>query len=565
MADINYAGLFAWNKSKYASESVKGLTEDGKLVVFWDEIPVNQLEEAKDWWKTNRLAVADPEVEYKKFDGTWRTVDVSTDRRANRVVVTLAFGYYETLAWTNARVARITQSQSNSQGAGVSGTTSEEPGRTITVRFPNLNPFKLFTMLAAAPCTDETVTDPVIGTETVTGVWNILVCSPGRNEEDGSGFVDMVLSLDLFTLKAIEDYLGSNRSDVYYVHNVPKPDAQGILNLWGAIKGNSASVSYNADRNTCTLILRDKDMTGVTYANTVTAWACDSQEVTDFWFGVNDPDACKIVNSTNGAHYTNQTAGWSFRRSVRERGDGSWDVSVESRQRLYRAYGTAYGAYATGELIENNAGGTRRRWLQLGLTSQTPRSISAQVDGYSKSQVIRPQDDCSKNVETVEEYFANLSNTAYDSEKTSEYTDSRQDFVHSPTEPILSGSFGSCVKSKDPRSGLWMGTVVTRTYRSGLGGLVTPGDYKTDAVPMREPYSGSDDGYATRYERTYVRHFAASSGSAAATWLMSTTKDHDNQDINPALADAKIVNADKFLACNRVLWKAVKVIRSSTG
>lgn len=322
----DYEVLLDLNRCFVAEEKQDGQTTDKVIALVWKDVPNTQAKRAADWERANRISITDLKTEYKVYAGTWRSVGVETTRASSsgaNIVHRFAYGYATALTWTEARLFSGRSAKAHDQAVtGTSGTTSDNPGKHYVVRFPNINPFKLNTVLATV---SDSYTDPVVNTETLTGAWNVLFATAGK-QEDGAGYIDVVLSLDKYTLALYEYYNTINQALVYRLYNVPRDDAQSIIDAWKTTDGRSASADFSDERQTVTLTLRDR---GSPKDNTTITWiksACDSYFQQHLAWGYTKAEIKAWAEGIS----TNDLATRTL--SIQDRGDGLFNGVMEERK-----------------------------------------------------------------------------------------------------------------------------------------------------------------------------------------------------------------------------------------
>ena len=126
MAEFNAAECLNLRKAKLRKNAGMGLTSDVSLTLVWENIPVREGELARAWAYSNRLTLTSPEIEYKTYTGTWRSIQLEVVPQTGSSVSlehTFAYGYITTIAtdpstWTEARLTedRVQQQVGNTDG-----------------------------------------------------------------------------------------------------------------------------------------------------------------------------------------------------------------------------------------------------------------------------------------------------------------------------------------------------------------------------------------------------------------------------------------------------------------
>jgi hypothetical protein len=200
--------------------------------------------------------------------------------------------------------------------------------------------------------------------------------------DDGSGIITMSLAISHFRLDAFTNWLTGRNEEIVYLWGYGKDEAQAVIDAWKA-KGHGATVAYRKEDGLVDLVLRSRDYDQVDVTSQTSSWDCRYREITDYHFGVSDPELSPLT--------TTPANGVSYDRQLRDNGDGSWDILIVTRQVQYRDI-----PFQVSRISGMLTTETRQ---QLGLTTQTPESMELE-SGKVKEQRVEVRDDCSKDVLT---------------------------------------------------------------------------------------------------------------------------------------------------------------------
>jgi hypothetical protein len=338
-----------------------------------------------------QLWVKDPVVGRETFPGTYRVVTVDVDVQKpglKGIIQTLRKGFAESPQWTEARIERKIAALSNTVGvAGISGTTSDPVDQVFDVLFPNCSPLAIESIAAALRAGNYSGGITVRG-ETHSGAWHVLSVST-KIEEDGSATATLRVATPQYTITAYDDYGLDRAMDVHYVMDVPKDQAQGIVNAWKAAHevGASATVSYSRDQKLVDIVLRETAAEEHEFDAGLSAADCRYTESETIYLNVADADSYPISAPTSGD-------GVSYTRNVTRNINGTWDITIKTRTARYRDAGNA--------VVEVSAAQATQQRQQLGVTIEPIESIMETL-GAVKSQRVEIRDDCSKDVTTTTE------------------------------------------------------------------------------------------------------------------------------------------------------------------
>jgi hypothetical protein len=297
-------------------------------------------------WPTNSKEqrwVEDPEVDGVPLPGIWRQAFITRIERQKQghtmflIVLTLRRGWAESIDWTEALLIERKNSDGNSESvSGVDDSSSYDDASAVIVRFPNISPYKMTAVmaeLAASVYTDQQVQD-----NTLTGSWH-KAFTASKKKEDGSAYVDLVLSRERFTLSLYQNYGTARQADIWRIYNVTKDIAQNIADDWQD-EGRSVDIVYNESTSLCTITLTDKDVQKQNmstewmkngcdqYLRLHFAWGYTKDELED-WIKVHD--GLLNVPAVDGDERAD-TQPITRKVSVVERGDGLFNATIEERK-----------------------------------------------------------------------------------------------------------------------------------------------------------------------------------------------------------------------------------------
>ena len=350
----NCAELLKTNQASFLDNSENGsvpLNNQHEVRIAWEFSTDENFAELERYlreytWPTNstpRRFVNSPVIHGEELPGLWRQAFITRVERTGRdglaflLVLTLRKGWAEELSWTEALILDRTDSDGNTEDVeGNDDTDSYNDASDVTVRFPNVSPYKIsviMAQLAAATYASPTVQDQVL-----TGTWHKAFLTAGKLD-DGSAFIDLKLSRQRFTVSLYENYSTTREALIYKLFSVTKDVAQSIVDDWQA-EGRSADIQYSESTKLCTVVLRDR---GAPKDNMSTSWikdGCDqyfrqhmawgyTKEELEAWVKVhdgqlNDP----AVEGDEGA----DTQPITRRLSISERGDGLFNAIIEERK-----------------------------------------------------------------------------------------------------------------------------------------------------------------------------------------------------------------------------------------
>jgi hypothetical protein len=412
LAEID-AQLFEQLQATYVS-----LLGDAELPRHWPELSLDQIPSAIDYLNLctsvkNSVPckyVDDPMANGEVYEGRWRQAFIRRvmQGEVTKLVQVLRKGYAETINWDEARIriARWLQDQPT-------GTTSDYE-RYIEVYWPNCSISKLEAM--ANSLNARTYPDPTIENEVRAGTWRNVGVTTSK-ADDGSGIVTMSLAISHFRLDAFTNWLTGRNEEIVYLWGYGKDEAQAVIDAWKA-KGHGATVAYRKDEGLIDLVLRSRDYDQVDVTSQTSSWDCRYKQITDYHFGVSDPEAYPLT--------TTPADGVSYDRQLRDNGDGSWDILVITRQVQYRDI-----PFQTSRISGMLTTETRQ---QLGLTTQTPEPMVLE-SGKVKEQRVEVRDDCSKDVLTNKDTPTRVSVNEYLARQGDGELEYRSEEYHDPNVP----------------------------------------------------------------------------------------------------------------------------------
>ena len=391
--DINFANLLPFSKAKTQKESTPGLTNDGDLVIYWDNLPKITLEDAADWVITNRVTVADFTVEYRKYDGTWRTVNVTSqyDSQNGGVIVhQLRYGYITSLVtggvidWTEARLAPDMGTRDLPAGTCTVDPGGTTPENYLIAQWVNVSPSHVQTIVATILTLNaDTAFDPVIKGQTYPTTYHRINCI-SKIVEDGSAVITLFLGRPEYCLQGFKTWLTQRREDITYHWNVPKTLAQKVLDAEKGV-GKTALASYNQSQGLVDIVVTTKDFTGYSLIGLRLRENCDSNLYKDFYWGVSDPSVYTLPAGSS------ITSGDTYEMVVDNQQDGTYDVGIIFHHTKLRTYPTRSHITSTLDTIYEY-----KQWGAPGDTYMT--NIDNPPQGYVYEQNFTPRDDCTRDI-----------------------------------------------------------------------------------------------------------------------------------------------------------------------
>ena len=394
--DINFANLLPFSKAKTQKESTPGLTNDGDLVIYWDNLPKITLEDAADWVITNRVTVADFTVEYRKYDGTWRTVSVTSQydpQKGGVIVHQLRYGYITSLVtggaidWTEARLAPDMGTRDLP-----AGTCTVDPGGTtqenyLVAQWVNVSPSHVQTIVATILALNaDTAFNPVIKGQTYPTTYHRINCI-SKIVEDGSAVITLFLGRPEYCLQGFKTWLTQRREDITYHWNVPKTLAQAVLDAEKGV-GKTALASYNQSQGLVDIVVTTKDFTGYSLLGLRLRENCDSNLYKDFYWGVSNPSVYTLPAGSS------ITSGDTYEMVVDNQQDGTYDVGIIFHHTKLRTYPTRSHITSTLDTIYEY-----KQWGAPGATYMT--DIDNPPQGYVYEQSFTPREDCTRDITLV--------------------------------------------------------------------------------------------------------------------------------------------------------------------
>lgn len=331
--------------------------------------------------------VVDPEVDREKFPGIYRqvTLDVDVQKPGLRgIIQTLRKGWAKTANWDEARLLECKYGAANDVNVpGIGNTQSDNPIRFARILFPNCAQDSL-TAIARELASRTTYSDLNVGGNLLAGEWRTIYAGEKLNE-DGSGSVELFIGRIQYVLQAYDNFGTERTYDVYYLYDVPRPAAQGIMDSWKTQnpKDSSATASYSRSNDSVDIILRKKASEESRHDAGSVDIDCRYSRIMVMYLGCASANDHPIPNNVGD--------GISYSRTVRPNGDGTFDITIVRQVVRPRNIENL--------VIEQTAEETVFQRQQLGLTSQ-PMASMAEEPGKIKTQSVEVRDDCSRDVKT---------------------------------------------------------------------------------------------------------------------------------------------------------------------
>ena len=383
---------------------------DTELQVAWklgvnDDWPMLRAALELYTWPTHMLDgtksrfVDDPVIHGTEYPGKWRQALIRRIRQETQdgyvywIVLTLRSGYASSLSWDEARLVESDWSESTSTSASnISNTAGFDTAKHVVVRWMNISPFKVQTVMNSL--TNETYTNVKVYGETLSGSWYNVMVSGGKSD-DGSCYIDMLLSRSRFTMELYSNYGTANQSDIYKLFNVPKTIAQEIIDDWQG-EGRSADATYSESTKYCTIVLADDQVNPVNLSTANVKNGCDQYVKYHFAWGYTETNLVLWINSHDGSGDTQPT---SRRVSITQRQDGLFNGVIE--ERTFSALSTTQAQFT----ITMPIGTKITRQTDYGYNwNSTQMSSSSLMDSYNTNAAatgmsvdfrVTRQDDCS--------------------------------------------------------------------------------------------------------------------------------------------------------------------------
>jgi len=340
-----------------------------------------------DNYPTAKTVVASPKADQKIYPGTWRVafndaVRKKTSPIEQGVYQTLRYGYLETISanpasWTEARLVTSVKHQQT-------GNTEGDIGTYLTAQFRNVSPLKLQALVAGLNAT--TFTNPVIDTETYTGVWRNFVVT-GSRDQDGAGIIDIIMGEARYRLTAFSDLGGSREAEIAYLYDVPADLAQGIITAWKAtnVSGSTTTASKNKSTNTVDLVFRKRVGSKVEVSDIITAWNCryKTTEAQHYGLTLAEADAIEI---------TEPPAGESWKLSRRyDESENTYTVIIEK---------TVQTEQSVAEHTSKDSAAVQTKTDEtIGTTTPETELLIAEESGKIKRRRVVKNENCSSNVQ----------------------------------------------------------------------------------------------------------------------------------------------------------------------
>ena len=344
----------------YANDEL-GLLEDGQILLVW-EVANGIAEECKDWEKANRITLEDFNAGAKNFSSLYRSVKVSVKREkgVTKIEHLMAVGYHETAVHARARPSK--------------GYDDQIGDDYFVVDFHNINP-AFFDSIAAT-----------LQTESYNGLPSLRV--DHKLEEDGSGLVQWHVGTPEWPVVTYRNYGTPYEVTQTNYFNVPKDEVDNRIEL-SRVTGGSAEVRYSAEGDVAgtadvTVWVKALDESG--YSGVPTSWSCSVREYSYYYFMASDPTSNPLASPPQG---------WTYRKSVRNNKDGTFDIVITYIHTQYRKP-------IEDKVVKTSSASTIQETQQLGRTTETLADFTQEV-GHIKRQQTRVNADCSQDVVTTDE------------------------------------------------------------------------------------------------------------------------------------------------------------------
>ena len=247
------------------------------------------------------------------------------------IVQVLRRGYYEAPDWSAARIFQSRQMPGNAEAVtGVADTASDSPERYLIVEFRGVEQRAEAAFVAAL--SGGTFTNPNVGGSVYKGLWHGIYVTT-EQADDGFLTVRLLLARPQFTLNAYADIGGWRESDIVYLWNVPKDLSQTIITAWRNLaptKGKTATCSYNTAQGVVDIVLRKRTSAASETNLGVTGLSCAYSETSISYLNESDPLSRPLPVTP---HSISANVGLSYRRQVDNNGDGTFNITITTRQR----------------------------------------------------------------------------------------------------------------------------------------------------------------------------------------------------------------------------------------
>lgn len=440
-------GMLATENAERVRVVDASLVGDGEIVRRWPDINPGYLSrcmEAINLYtdpsnQTERKWVKNPIVARETFNGIYRVVSSDVDVQKpglKGIIQVLRKGFATSAIWAEARVVETEDGPGNSSAvADVANSSSDNPCRVLTVKFPNCSP-NAIEAIAASLRASDTMSSVVVGKESYGGTWDVVRINK-KIEDDGSGTVLLTLAHPQYTLNSYDNFGTERAADVHYLYDVPKPLAQGIISAWKAANpiGSSATASYSRSNGLVDIILRVKAQIPKTHIVGTVGRNCRYLETQTLYLGVESATLYPLTAPPGN--------GVSYERNVRSNQDGTWDIIITVKTVQYRD--------PPEMIIEQSAAQTTTQRQQLGLTTQAIEPMTA-TPGAVKTQRVEIRDDCSKDVTTNKEIGKEQTSTEITVAKS--YRDEKVEKTYQGvplTEPAQTPGFVRTVRTADSK------------------------------------------------------------------------------------------------------------------
>lgn len=344
---------------------------------------------AENWRNNKELPlkyVDNPLVDGNRYEGRYRQVTTRTKQAGEgsnaALIQVLRRGYEQTVLnvakdnvdWSKARSA---------QGDKAYGTEEY-----LVVEFPNIGADHVEAVKDELDGLDVSGFNPVINNETyTTGMHRLHVTH--RQQDDASHAVILFLASPEVVYTGYSNYSTYRQENIEYHDNVPKELQASIVAAWQAV-GRSAHSRYNEQTKLYDIELREKAASPDTVLSKVTFRNCDRYKTTSYYWGISATDLASYIAaipSSPGRGYTYEV------RGVSNNGDGTFNLVIDIWIKNTRTY--------SDERIRTDVGIQVKRDEVIGSKNDDDiPSITSTSRGITKTQSIRKNDDCSKDIKT---------------------------------------------------------------------------------------------------------------------------------------------------------------------
>jgi hypothetical protein len=234
MVAPNYTSIFAFAQADPSERTLSSLLPEGTVeIVFSKQLTPATVEEGATWLRANRLIVTDLASTHRAYTGKWRQQSVSISDRDTNPSITVRYAKYWDAAidFTHGKVV-----------GGFDYTTGDP---WLSVQFPSVSRDQLPSWISAIrgnSYVDPRIGEKVDGTQQVwPGTWQVLAIEPGW-AEDGSANPIVHLGDPDWIVTAYRNYGLPTQTDITYLFNIPKANAQAMIDDYNLIEGATVTV-----------------------------------------------------------------------------------------------------------------------------------------------------------------------------------------------------------------------------------------------------------------------------------------------------------------------------------